>query len=75
MTGGIVGALVDAGTPEEHAHVYSESIRRGSTPVSAACWRPLAFPPRQSQGFAAVSLCAAQIVRFDPQTALVIQTT
>jgi hypothetical protein len=34
-TGGIVGALVDHGVPEEHAHVYSESIRRGGTLVSA----------------------------------------
>src|SRR5688500_5490638 len=33
--GGIVGALVDHGVPEEHAHVYSESIRRGGTLVSA----------------------------------------
>ncbi len=32
--GGIVGALVDAGVPEEHAHVYSEAIRRGGTLLS-----------------------------------------
>lgn len=32
--GGIVGALVDAGVPEEHAHVYSEALRRGRTIVS-----------------------------------------
>ncbi len=30
-TGGIVGALVGSGTPEEHAHVYSEAVRRGGT--------------------------------------------
>lgn len=34
-TGGIVGALVDAGVDKEHAEVYSESIRRGGTLVSA----------------------------------------
>ncbi|QQS13617.1 MAG: hypothetical protein IPK81_05115 [Rhodospirillales bacterium] len=33
--GGIVGALIDSGEPEEHAHVYSESIRRGGTLVTA----------------------------------------
>lgn len=33
--GGIIGALVNAGTPDDHAHVYSESIRRGGTLVSA----------------------------------------
>jgi uncharacterized membrane protein len=33
-TGGIVGALVDSGVPEEHAHVYSEAVRRGGTLVS-----------------------------------------
>ncbi len=33
--GGLVGALVSAGVPEEHAHVYSESVRRGGTLVSA----------------------------------------
>jgi uncharacterized membrane protein len=32
--GGIVGALVDAGVPEGHAHVYSEAIRRGRTLLS-----------------------------------------
>lgn len=32
--GGIVGALVDSGVPEEHAHVYSEAIRRGGTLLS-----------------------------------------
>ncbi len=30
-TGGILGALVDSGVPEDHAHVYSEAVRRGST--------------------------------------------
>ncbi|CAN5901204.1 hypothetical protein BH11PSE3_BH11PSE3_25630 [soil metagenome] len=34
-TGGIVGALVDAGLDREHADVYSESIRRGGTLVTA----------------------------------------
>ena len=29
--GGIVGALVSAGTSEDHAHVYSEAVRRGGT--------------------------------------------
>src|SRR3982750_5011485 len=33
--GGIVGALVDAGVSREHADVYSESIRRGGTLVTA----------------------------------------
>lgn len=30
-TGGLIGALVDAGEPEEHAQVYSEAVRRGGT--------------------------------------------
>jgi hypothetical protein len=34
-TGGVVGALVAAGEDETHAHVYSESIRRGGTLVTA----------------------------------------
>lgn len=34
-TGGIVGALVDAGVDREHADVYSETIRRGGTLVTA----------------------------------------
>lgn len=33
--GGIVGALVDAGVSKEHADIYSESIRRGGTLVTA----------------------------------------
>lgn len=33
-TGGIVGSLIGAGVPEEHAHVYSEAVRRGGTLVS-----------------------------------------
>src|SRR6476620_2596381 len=33
--GGIVGALVDSGTDKEHAEVYSESVRRGGTLVTA----------------------------------------
>jgi hypothetical protein len=32
--GGIVGALVDAGESNEHAHVYSEAVRRGGTLVT-----------------------------------------
>ena len=34
VTGGLIGALVDSGTPEEHAHVYSEAVRRGGTLVT-----------------------------------------
>lgn len=33
-TGGIVGALIGAGISDEHANVYSESVRRGGTLVS-----------------------------------------
>lgn len=33
-TGGIVGALVDTGVSEDHAHVYSEAVRRGGTLLS-----------------------------------------
>lgn len=33
-TGGIVGSLIDAGVPEDHAHIYSEAVRRGGTLVS-----------------------------------------
>jgi hypothetical protein len=33
--GGLVGALVDAGVSKDDAHVYSESVRRGGTLVSA----------------------------------------
>ena len=33
--GGLVGALVGAGTSDDHAHVYAESVRRGGTLVSA----------------------------------------
>lgn len=33
--GGIVGALVDAGLSKEHADIYSESVRRGGTLVTA----------------------------------------
>jgi hypothetical protein len=33
-TGGIVGSLINAGVPEDHAHVYSEAVRRGGTLVS-----------------------------------------
>ena len=34
VTGGVVGALIDADVPEDHAHVYSEAVRRGATLVS-----------------------------------------
>jgi hypothetical protein len=33
--GGIVGALLDAGDSADHANVYSESVRRGGTLVTA----------------------------------------
>ena len=33
-TGGVVGALAHHGVSEEHAEVYSESVRRGSTLVA-----------------------------------------
>jgi hypothetical protein len=32
--GGVVGLLVDSGVSEEHAHVYSEAVRRGGTLLS-----------------------------------------
>ncbi len=32
--GGIVGSLVGAGVPDEHAHVYSEALRRGGSLLS-----------------------------------------
>ncbi len=32
--GGLLGSLVHAGVPEEHAHTYSEGVRRGGTLVS-----------------------------------------
>lgn len=35
VTGGIVGALVNAGADQEEAEIYSESIRRGATMVTA----------------------------------------
>ena len=34
VTGSILGALIDANVPEEHAHVYSEALRRGASLVS-----------------------------------------
>ena len=33
-TGGIIGALVGTGVSEDHAHVYSEAVRRGATLVT-----------------------------------------
>ena len=32
--GGLLGSLVHAGVPEEHAHAYSEGVRRGGTLVT-----------------------------------------
>ena len=32
--GGLLGSLTGAGVPEEHAHVYAEGVRRGSTLVT-----------------------------------------
>jgi hypothetical protein len=32
--GGIVGSLIGSGVPDEHAHVYSEALRRGGTLLS-----------------------------------------
>jgi hypothetical protein len=32
--GGLIGALIGNGVPEEHAHVYAEGVRRGGTLVS-----------------------------------------
>ena len=34
VAGGLVGALIDADVPEDHAHVYSEAVRRGGTLLS-----------------------------------------
>ncbi len=34
VTGGVVASLVNFGIPEEEAHVYAESLRRGATLVS-----------------------------------------
>ena len=33
-TGGIVGSLIGAGVADDHAHVYSEGLRRGGTLLS-----------------------------------------
>ena len=33
-TGGLIGAMINSGVPEEHAHVYSETVRRGGTLVT-----------------------------------------
>jgi hypothetical protein len=38
--GGLIGALVDVGTSEEDAHVYSEAVRRGGTLVTARTDQP-----------------------------------
>jgi uncharacterized protein (TIGR02271 family) len=35
VTGGIIGALVDLGIPEESAEIYAESVRRGNALVAA----------------------------------------
>jgi stress response protein YsnF len=34
--GGMIGALTDLGIPEEHAHYYSEGVRRGGVLVTVA---------------------------------------
>lgn len=41
-TGGVIGALIDAGTPESDAHVYSEAVRRGGTLVTVRTNHPTA---------------------------------
>jgi hypothetical protein len=41
-TGGIIGALVDVGTSESDAHVYSEAVRRGGTLVTVRTDKPAA---------------------------------
>jgi hypothetical protein len=38
--GGIVGALVSSGSPEHHAHVYSEAVRRGGTLLTVRSDKP-----------------------------------
>jgi hypothetical protein len=35
VAGGLIGALVEAGIPEEHAHNYAEGIKAGGTLVTA----------------------------------------
>ncbi|MDX2153697.1 MAG: general stress protein [Bryobacteraceae bacterium] len=35
--GGIIGAIKDAGVPDEEAHVYAEGVRRGGTLVTVRC--------------------------------------
>ena len=40
-TGGLLGALVDTGVPEEHAHVYSEAVRRGGTLLTVRTDQPI----------------------------------
>ncbi len=41
-TGGVIGALIDAGTSESDAHVYSEAVRRGGTLVTVRTNHPSA---------------------------------
>ena len=41
-TGGVIGALIDAGTSESDAHVYSEAVRRGGTLVTVRTNHPTA---------------------------------
>lgn len=36
VSGGILGALIGLGIPEEEAHIYAESVRRGSMLVSVS---------------------------------------
>lgn len=35
LAGGIIGAFISKGVPEEHAHAYAEGLRRGGTLVTA----------------------------------------
>ena len=34
LGGGIIGAIKDMGVPDEEAHIYAESVRRGDTMIS-----------------------------------------
>lgn len=36
VAGGLIGSLVDAGVPAEHAEYYAEGVRRGGTLVAVA---------------------------------------
>lgn len=45
--GSLVGLLVDAGTSEPDAHVFSETARRGGTLVTARTSLPVTLPPER----------------------------